>query len=1147
MIKELIESRYDNEQFLSYLKAIFQSFEPSLDEYEDPEIESEIKQIERYRYLGKLELDDGKELGFFEFEATSNVDIENNRVSLNAILKRKAQDLLLDGAIASFYHPKQDAWRLSFIKFDYDENDKRVPTNLKRFTFVLGEDIPTKTAYAQLKDLKNPTIVQLLEAFSVEKVSKEFYQGIIKNFQVLIEQYLTYPTNDENSRKEFSIKLIGRILFLKFLWKKDFVDKGIFDVQEDYYHMILEPLFFQKLNTPVNERLEEFKDNKVPFLNGSLFEAVKHIDFYEYDTDLKIRKRVGVVNDLNIDNKFFIEFFEHLDRYNFTVDENSLDDNDLSIDPEMLGRIFENLLAELNEDTANNARKASGSYYTPREIVDYMVENSIYEYLKSHTSVDEKCIRELITIKSCDLLPSSKLEILKALYELKILDPACGSGAFPMGLLQKILAILEFIDPNASIWYDLQNKDFKKQHESKNKNYIRKLSIIKNSIFGVDIQPIAVEISRLRFFLSLVVDEVVDENKPNRGIEPLPNLEFKFACANTLMPMPKDSILASTEYYKYLKELRALKNEYFESYGENKKSIRDKYKKKQQQLFDEIDALDMGEALENVLLNYDPFDPTSRADFFDVEFMFNLNKGFDIVIGNPPYLRVQGIDKTQSQIYKKLYKSATGSYDLYVLFVERGLELINTKGVLNFIMPHKWTNSAFGKGLREYVKEHMYKLISFDAYQVFNASTYTSLLWLKKEPQKKFFYQQLDRNLFNNSELQHYLQTLEIDDFAIILNQKLSKNAWILTDKQTYMILEILEKQPYKIKDIFSKIYQGIATSKDSVYFLKNCQVNGKYILGYSKELEKDVKIESSLLKPLLKGDDVHRYETLSTDKYVLFPYYISTKDVQERAILYSEEELKFKFPMGYDYLKECEEVLRDREKGRLKNDEYWYRYIYPKNLTLFNKEKLFQPDISLGGNFSYDKNGEFYATTTLYGYIKYPNIKESYKYFLALLNSKLLWWYLTKTGTTLANGFFRFKPDYLKSFPMPKIDDIKQTKPFEILVDYMFFLRNLEHSEQSFDNYVSNEHIINSFDEVIDAMVFELYFKNEFKSKNIEFISYAIQDYKSIDGLDERESKKVIWDSFNILKESNNKIRNNLILLDIEFKDLITPIKRSL
>ncbi len=1109
-LKQFLQSAFNKQDFIAFISQRFYGFAPNLQENE---------------YLGKVKLDDKSEIGFFVFEANEHKDIENSRVGFHKELKKYADEHMLDGAIGAFYNHTQQVWRLSFIRFSYDEAHKKETTSQKRFTFLLGNE-KIKTAQSQLKNLKYPKISELEVAFGVETVTKEFYKGLVKEYEKLLGEYLTYPTNSDNDKKEFAIRLIGRILFIKFLNKKALIPDDIFSTCQEYYHEKLEPLFFEQLNTQKSERKKEFANDSIPFLNGGLFEPL-HLDYYEYS---------GVsskyINMLKVDDNFFTELYEHLNQFNFTIDENSIEDSDLSIDPEMLGRIFENLLAEINPETSQNARKSTGSYYTPREIVEYMVNSSLLEYIKTKTDIDEEVLKTIIFKNQEPSHDYDKTKILSAIFELKILDPACGSGAFPMGLLQRIVKILELIDEDATIWFNLQSKEFKDAHKNRNKNYIRKLSIIKNTIYGIDIQPIAIEISKLRFFLSLIVDE---DGEP----EPLPNLEFKFVCANSLLPKPKNNQLATLEYFMFEGDLLKLKNEYFEASGERKKVIKKEYAEMQKKMFEEEEATNLLSALENKLTDYNPFDPVSVAGFFDSDFMFNIKDGFDIVIGNPPYLRVQGIDKIESEKYKKLYKSATGSYDLYVIFTERAIKLLGKNGLVNFIMPHKWVNSAFGKGLREVAKEKFFKFISFREYQVFNASTYTSLVWFKNKSDT-VAYIGLEKDLQTNSDLKAFLDSITNDKYTVTKNEKLNNDAWTFSDNKVAKVLAKLDEQPLRVKDVFEKVFTGLQTSKDSVYFLSECIENNKMIEGYSKELDRRINIEKGLVKPLLKGDDVHRYETLKTDRVVIFPYFRKIEDGKEKVELYSEKELQKSFPKGYEYLKECESVLRDRESGRLQNDEFWYRYIYPKNLTLFDKEKLIMPYLSMGCQLSYD-NGEFYGNTKCFGLIKRESYEESYKFYLSILNSKVLWFYIQSTSAVFSGGYYTFTKDTVSPFPLPKIENIQDTKPFEILVDYVMFLKALP-NEQKIDEYVSNEHIAKQLEEVIDAMVFELYFGDEFKAKTIEFIKYAKESFKPIESFDDTLKQKVIKEAYLKLCETKNPIRNNLLLLPLEF-DFIKTI----
>jgi len=299
-IKELLEHKYNSDTFESFIRDRFSGLEIRDVNYTDDGLsQSEKQHIRDYKYLGKVELDDGKDIGFFEFRSLAP-QIENKRVGYNAILKKLAYDNVLDGAIASFFHEDSNAWRLSFVGFEYDEGKANV-TNLKRYTYVLGKDIPIKTPYQQLKDLKYPNFYEIQNAFSVEAIGKEFYKGLVKEYEKLLNEYITYPSNDDNRKKEFAIRLIGRILFIKFLNKKSLISDDIFEVTSNYYHEKLEPLFFEQLNTPKSERKKEFTNDAIPFLNGGLFEPL-NLDFYEWNGD---ESRYAHI--LKVDDRFFIE------------------------------------------------------------------------------------------------------------------------------------------------------------------------------------------------------------------------------------------------------------------------------------------------------------------------------------------------------------------------------------------------------------------------------------------------------------------------------------------------------------------------------------------------------------------------------------------------------------------------------------------------------------------------------------------------------------------------------------------------------------------------------------------------------------------------------------------------------------------------
>lgn len=590
------------------------------------------------------------------------------------------------------------------------------------------------------------------DAFDVEKVTKEFYTLVAVAFSALaggkrevkavkqiirrldlrdklfdikwweqsgtIEQTgkLKLPdTTNHKKKQEFAVRLIGRLVFCWFLKRKrsesgnplisdEILSREAVGKYTDYYRDLLEKLFFEVMNTKEGDRRRDIKDsilNQTPFLNGGLFEP--HDDDY-YQQGI-ISKGGHHHPELKIPNWWFEDLFSVFEAYNFTIDENTSIDIELSIDPEMLGKIFENLLAEINPETGETARKSTGSYYTPRPIVEYMVDESLKQYLTTKTGIEEDRLSKLLAydIEGHDLKPADMDNVIDALGVIKIIDPACGSGAFPMGILQKMLLILQKVDPDSKKWLARQlesipDRMLRERLKAENVNYIRKLGIIKSAIYGVDIQPIAVEISKLRFFLSLVVDA--------KKIEPLPNLEFKFVAANSLIGLPKpEKGKASSQGSIFeddsgIDQLRKLRDEYLTAFGKRKKEIEKEFRAVQHRLLKHSIEWRNTQGQTLKLAEWDPFSHES-SEWFEPEWMFGIHHKFDIVIANPPYLRVDSILVSLKERIKVNYTSATGKYDLYYVFFELALMMVNDIGTIVFITPNKYCAATSALNLRQ--------------------------------------------------------------------------------------------------------------------------------------------------------------------------------------------------------------------------------------------------------------------------------------------------------------------------------------------------------------------------------------------------------------------------------------------------------------
>lgn len=690
------------------------------------------------------------------FEVVLKDGAQNRRVAITQEMFKILRGLRINNAVVAFANADKHNFRISLLtsKYEYDgEKIVKVLSNPRRYSYSLGIGTKTKTAYKFLiAKGKVANLDELINRFSVEVVNKQFYSEIATSFTELVggerdgktyEKLLNlHGTVDHNKYAEFGVRLIGRIMFCWFLREKrsenniplvpdDMLALETISGKANYYHDVLEPLFFELLNTPHKKRKDCFDTEYyklIPYLNGGLFSPHTD-DRYKFDP----ANNCGQYGVVTIPNEWFIKLYQTLGQYNFTVDENTAYDIELSIDPEMLGRIFENLLAEINPETGENAKKSTGSFYTPRDIVDYMVDSSLCEYLKTKTGIDEIKLNALISYSKDDddlavFDAAEKKKLIDALYTVTVLDPACGSGAFPIGMLQKVVYVLQEIDPDANLWFDkatenvgiLLKKEFEKKFNAGSLNYIRKLSVIQNSIFGIDIQPIAVEISRLRCFLSLIIEEKVDDAEENRGINPLPNLDFKFIIANSLIQLPDESIenmgnkydqTSMFENVDHITQLKQIREEYFNADNERRLELREEFVEVQKSMLQQTLSMSkMATERYTALFNWAPFKNESTS-WFDPEWMFGIKDGFDIVIGNPPYLAYKKINLDEKKKYNKLYGCAKGQYDLYGLFIEKGYALLKKGGMLTYITSSTYFNNKDFIELRKHLLSHT--LISY--------------------------------------------------------------------------------------------------------------------------------------------------------------------------------------------------------------------------------------------------------------------------------------------------------------------------------------------------------------------------------------------------------------------------------------------------
>ncbi len=868
------------------------------------------------------------------FEVVLKDGAQNRRVAITQEMFKVLRGLRINNAVVAFTNADKRNFRISLLtsKYEYDgEKIVKVLSNPRRYSYSLGLGTKTKTAYKFLIAKGKVTdLNELINRFSVEVVNKQFYSEIATSFTELVggerdgktyEKLLNlHGTVDHNKYAEFGVRLIGRIMFCWFLREKrsenniplvpdDMLALETIREKANYYHDALEPLFFELLNTSHKKRKACFNTDYyklIPYLNGGLFSP--HIDDrYKFDSV----NNCGLYGVVTIPNEWFIKFYNTLGQYNFTVDENTAYDIELSIDPEMLGRIFENLLAEINPETGENAKKSTGSFYTPRDIVDFMVDSSLCEYLKTKTGIDGMKLNALISYSKDDdnlavFNEAEKKKLIDALYTVTVLDPACGSGAFPIGMLQKVVYVLQEIDPTANLWFDkatenvgiLLKKEFEKKFNAGSLNYIRKLSVIQNSIFGIDIQPIAVEISRLRCFLSLIIEEKVDDTEENRGINPLPNLDFKFIIANSLITLDNTTQLSIFENQDHIKILKDIREEYFNADSERRTELKLEFLQVQQDMLLNTIAnyQKQASARYQQLSEWKPFE-NQATSWFDSEWMFGIKDGFDIVIGNPPYLESRHSnfseslkDKLQEQLhirYGKKFDLIPRGSDLLIYFYELSLRVIKENGINVFITQNSWLDTEYGSQFQKYLRQRTNVLSiidsDFKSFETANINTVITIFQGRKGCSKdivfaRFHVRYGDYRLTQDEIDKQFSSSATIKVFKP--NSELIKSyKWGFLFNSDIELIDLLSRLSFygKKEDelLWLKVGQGLNITKDyaNKKYALPTNIKESELIAYLNVDENGYYIWDKCETFLLSNKDMceERELALTNDGYTIF------------------------------------------------------------------------------------------------------------------------------------------------------------------------------------------------------------------------------------------------------------------------------------
>lgn len=981
--------RYNRNEFVNFLQHKFLP-EDFIAETTVIDIERQTKYIRSVTKLGSSELLD---LVVYEIRHTSTHDA---RVGLSKEAFRFLADEWESKALVLFVPEVNDAnYRFSLITIDLNETEEgklqKIYSNPRRYSYYLGEGIAYYTPNKYLNAGRVTDEKDLTDRFSVEVLTKAFYQEL-SDWYAWAVKIVRFPNklddknDDDKYNSEAAIRLVTRLIFVWFLKQKHLIPNEFFDedyIRENlidgfnpnvmvdlfsksneskYYKAILQNLFFAMLNSPITKEGEselserhfrsgrgDYDNNKlmryesmfknpqlfidlanktVPFLNGGLFDCLDDKDNGNYVdgfSDREIVKKALIVPDYlffgeevgkDIDlSEWYGDkkkkrvsargIIDILKRYNFTVEENTPFDQEVSLDPELLGKVFENLLASYNPETQTTARKQTGSFYTPRDIVQYMVDESLVAHLIRIVGEElEAEYRKLISYVDEEILLTNeqKQQVMKAVYHCKVLDPACGSGAFPVGMLQQMVHILSKLDPTNEQWKRMMleeavnesrnafQAESREEREERlrdieasfdenlnNPDYARKLYLIENCIYGVDIQPIAIQISKLRFFISLVVDQkTINDPVKNFGIRPLPNLEAKFVAANSLIPLAKsDGELGRTP------EIIALENRLKEANHKifSAKTIRTKrrWKERLVELRTEmaIQLADNGfltADAANQLASWDMFDQNSAASFFDMDWMFGIKDGFDVVIGNPPYgVSIKGD-------YRRAVIKALGNvpdYEIYYYFIECAKKQLCNLGILSYIIPNTWLFNTFAAKYRINLFNYwtLIEVLDCTKFSIFESATVLNsiILWKKEEmPTSTVGY----RNTQYAKSFRELISTPKLNmQKKELINMNQNWGLSFFLEKEVKIVIGKISYFQTHLNDYF-ECSQGYIPYRLSDLIKTYGSEKGKEIkekrLWHAKEKNEEFYIQE------IFGQDISKYGYNATGEYIKYGKHVA-------------------------------------------------------------------------------------------------------------------------------------------------------------------------------------------------------------------------------------------------------------------------------
>lgn len=1131
LIKDTFERPFDKEQFTRFAKNLLNHVEDARFTYRGnlifDDFRDQVKTLER---IGKYEDAKGNKLDILIVQLAKDTGLERARASQRKFvakyLKGSRGGDLKDAALVAFVSPDDQDWRFSYVKMEYKFDAKgRVKedfTPARRYSFLVGTNENSHTAQSRLLPIledtdRNPTLSQIEESFSVEKVTKEFFEQYRELYHKVKDALDNLINADKEIRAnfkergvdsvDFAKKLLGQIVFLYFLQKKGWFGvkrkaawgtgsknflrelfRGDHGEYNNFFDEILEPLFY---NTLAVERPENYSDRfdcKIPFLNGGLFDPLNNYDWVH--TDILLSNELFSNDEKTKNGDRGTGILDVFDRYNFTVKEDEPLEKEVAVDPEMLGKVFENLL-EIKD------RKSKGTYYTPREIVHYMCQESLVSYLATglEGTVARDDIETLIMHGEAAMendsrvmesggetntykfkLPEGIRENAKALdvmlANIKVCDPAVGSGAFLVGMMTEITRSRQ------TLAVSLSNSEGRTPYKLKR-------DAIQNSLYGVDLDPGAVEIAKLRLWLSLIVDE-----DDYTHIKPLPNLDYKIMQGNSLLEEYEGIKLINERFFEKQVEIAAsqdrvkmeqsrLQREYFELHSRGKltkikkaelekqlksleaqskallkprtsgqsnlpfagkseeqskaeqllhlhesffttyhKREKDELKKRINQLTWELIETTLiqngkKEKLSEVRrfqeINTQPFF-LWRLNFADV---FREKHGFDVVIANPPYVRQEAIKELKPALKAEGYECFAGTADLLVYFYERGVKLLHSGGTITLITSNKFYRAGYGEKLRGFLTRELTldRLIDFGDAPVFEAIAYASILTgIRSIPSQ-------DTSVLGYS----WEKGVAFDRIAQIVPERgkqisqsaLTAGGWHLESPQVLRLLEKLRGSGKSLGEYCNgRFYRGVTTGLNEA-FVVDRRTRDRLIREHKSSLE--------LLKPFLRGRDIKRWCVDPKDLWLIFTR--RGTDIDE-------------YPAIKEHLHGLKDSLIPGKPGGRKPGSYkWFEIQdnigYWKE---FEQPKIVFPDIAQNSEFSWDSQNHYLLNTC---YI----LPTDEKWLLGLLNSRLVFWFYTKVSNTIRGNFVRFISQYVEGIPVPTTTT-EERKGIEQLVEKILSIK---------------------------------------------------------------------------------------------------------